>query len=474
MDCPICSFPVVDVRGLAAHFRHQSSTHPNYKQWQEDQRFNALVGGQDFVRCLECGHRAETLARHLKAVHGITAEEYRLKHPGGAIRAEKVTQNRQEAIKGGRASAAYAGTKKVQCPSCGQEHEVHKLSGVVPCPTCKPVKEPEVTPRKSLKGRVIPEETRQKMSANAGRWNAGLTKETHPSLTAAAEKMQTKVPWNKGLVAEGDVRVAEAARKLSMYVGGKRPWDNGLAANLTLVDFQPFMDAEGRVDHHKVVKVTGISWITVRKYIVDLGLAQTRKYIEDAADDRTIRLDKGVLEAFKLANGKVSIGKAMSVTGHAFTVIRRECERHGLPIAHKLLRQTLCLDAVSAALGGVSYEMEWKSWRFVNPLSGHRFRFDGYFPDVGLVVEFHGHQHYTFPNAFMIDESYLSVYEALRERDRVKKALIEAAPDLTYFEVTEDEPFTDAMYLRGRLKERGLLGQTPRASRARLTSTQTG
>jgi len=65
MNCPICSFPVADARGLAGHFRHQSPTHPDYKQWQEDQRFDALVEGHDYVRCLVCNVRAETLARHL-------------------------------------------------------------------------------------------------------------------------------------------------------------------------------------------------------------------------------------------------------------------------------------------------------------------------------------------------------------------------------------------------------------------------
>jgi ribosomal protein L37AE/L43A len=397
------------------------------------------------------------LARHLKAVHGITAEEYRVLHPGALIRAQRVTQNRQEALKAGRASAAYEGTKKVVCPACGDEHEVHKLSGIVPCAACKTkVAEPRPPRASPLKGRPLSEATRQKMSENAGRWNKGLTKEMHPSLAAAAEKMQTKVPWNWGKTADLDAKVAETARKLRYYSGENRPWDNGLAAGLTLRDFQPFMDAEGRVDHHKVVEITGVSWVTVRKYIVDLGLVQTKKYIEDAADDRTIRLDKEVLEAFKLGNGKVSIGKAMSVTGHAFKVIQRECERHRLETFHRHIRQTLCLDAVSAALGGVPYEMEWKAWRFTNPKTGHRFRFDGYFPDLGLVVEFHGHQHYTFPNAFMPDEGYLSEYEALRERDRVKRALIEAAPDLTYFEVTEDEPYMDVSYLRGRLYGLGI------------------
>jgi hypothetical protein len=214
------------------------------------------------------------------------------------------------------------------------------------------------------------------------------------------------------------------------------------------------MDVDGKVDHHRIVEATGVSWVTVRKYIVDLGLAQTRRYIEDVADNRTIRIDKGVLEGFKLGNGKVSIGKAMSVTGHAFKTIQRECERHGLPTAHRLIRQTLCLDAVSEALGGLPYEMEWRDRRFMSGKNAF-FRFDGYFPDLGLVVEFHGHQHYTFPNVFMPDEGYLSEYEALRERDRIKRGLIESAHDLTYFEVTEDEPYTDAVYLRGRLMECG-------------------
>ena len=46
---------------------------------------------------------------------------------------------------------------------------------------------------------------------------------------------------------------------------------------------------------------------------------------------------------------------------------------------------------------------------------------------------------------------------ALRERDRIKRELVEAAPDLTYFEVREDEPYTSVDYLKGRLRERGLI-----------------
>jgi len=508
LECPVCSSPVADARGLAAHFRHQADTHPDYKEWKSDQRWEGKVEGEDFVRCLECGHRAGTLARHLKAAHGITADDYRAKHGDVLIRPSKVTEKRRAAIQKGRTTSdSYEGVKNVLCPSCGQEHEVHKLSGAVPCPECKEAEankrweglsEPAdyvtclacglqaeslvshlqhehpgyrerhpdalvialnsaVRDKTALKGVGLSAETRQKMSENAGRWNKGLTKVTHPSLARAAEKMQGRASWSKGLTAAEDPRLAETARKLRMYVGDARPWDNGLAANLTLADFKPFMDTEGQVDHHKVMEVTGIAWVTVRKYIVDLGLAQTRRYIEEAAEDRTIRLDKALLEEFKLGNGKVSIGKAMSVTGHAFKVIKRECLRHGLPTFHRRIRQTLCMDAVAAALGGLGYEMEWSSMRFTNPPTGRRFRFDGYFPDVGLLCEFQGHQHHTFPNAYMIDESYLPEYEALRERDRIKRELIEAAPDLIYFEVREDEPYTDEMYLRGRLHQLGLV-----------------
>jgi hypothetical protein len=113
------------------------------------------------------------------------------------------------------------------------------------------------------------------------------------------------------------------------------------------------------------------------------------------------------------------------------------------------------MDVLSAALGGLPYEMEWRSRRFMSAKNAF-YRFDALFPNLNLVVEFHGHQHYTFPNAFMPDESYLPVYEAQRERDRIKRGMIEDAPDLTYLEITEDEPYTEVMYLRGRLSQAGI------------------
>lgn len=57
-----------------------------------------------------------------------------------------------------------------------------------------------------------------------------------------------------------------------------------------------------------------------------------------------------------------------------------------------------------------------------------------------------------------MDDSYESEYLALRERNRIKRELIEAAPDLM-FEVREDEPYDDPSYLRGRLVELGAVSR---------------
>jgi hypothetical protein len=284
-----------------------------------------------------------------------------------------------------------------------------------------------------------------------------LTKETDARVAAQAAKMEGREPWSKGLTKEVDPRLQATADKLKQYVGDDWPWDNGLRADLTLWDFLPFLDEEGKVDRRLVVDYTGLSWVTLRKYMADLSLETSNRYIKERAENATIRLDKETLQQYALKNGKVSIAKAMRGTGHCFSVVARECERNGLETFHRRIRQTLCMEAVSEALGGISYVMEWERVKFSNPKTGRRFRFDGYFEACKLVVEFHGHQHYMFPNAFLPDESYEQEYLAMRWRDRVKREMIEADPVLVYMEIREDEPFEDVGYLRGRLLEMGVL-----------------
>jgi len=247
-----------------------------------------------------------------------------------------------------------------------------------------------------------------------------------------------------------------SAQKLSMYKGEKRHWDNGLKASLTFDCFKPYLDKEGKVDRRAAERGLGYTWATIFKYMKDISIETSMMYVEQRAEDQIIRLEKEQLSLYKLKNGKVSIGRAMVGLGHSFPVIKRECIRHDLPTFHQRISQTLCLSAVSEALGGLSWKEEWKSYRFKSPFTGYRFRFDGFFPDINLIVEFHGHQHWMFPNAFM-SEKHEDRYLRGREYDRIKKRMIEESPDLTYFCLREDEPFQSPDYIRGRLYQAGIL-----------------
>jgi len=502
MDCSICGFTVSNARGLVAHFRHQSDTHPDYKEWSEEQKWKDKTEGVDFVRCRECGFRSKSLARHLKSAHGFTADEYREKHGADApTRCNSTEAKRRAGIKAAHARTDRKGqTKTVACTGCGVDTEIALFASAstAVCGACRDSvwegkSEPEdfvtcldcghraenltshvtnahpdyrdrhpdavmvalrsaVRDKEALRGRTLSSEVRAKMSANAGRWNKGLTKETHPSLRSASEKMRTKVPWSKGLTAMTDERLQQTVAKLKLYVGESRPWSNGLKADLTLEDFQPFLDDEGCVDRRAIVEATGLSWRTIFTYMQSLDLETSDKYIRERSEDQIIRLDREVLEQWALGNGKISVARVMRDTGHSFSVVKRECARHGLETFTRNGEQTLVLDAISEALGGKPYQMEWESMRFTNPATGRRFKFDGYFPDVGLVVEYHGHQHYIFPNAWHYKPEHKEAWHAMLERDRIKKEMVEASSDLTYLEVRFDDPLTSVDFYRGLLR----------------------
>jgi predicted transcriptional regulator len=516
--CPVCNLSVSGEKGLSLHFAHRQKAndikHIEYQQQQELAYWANKIENEDYVICKICGYKSDSIVTHLTKTHKITAGNYRNQVGQDAlVRSFVATRNMSEAAKN-RKDTGKGATKDITCPDCqivwvGSKFlvpETHDLR----CQSCKQkaedakwvnLKEPEdyctckecgyraeslishlqhnhpdywqkypeaivvalksaIRDKTELRGKSLSDETKQKMSNNAGRWNKGLTKETDSRVAVMSEHMQNRPSWNKGLSAETDIRLQQTVAKLKIYYAENgHPWDNGLAANLTLSDFQPFMDTEGRIDMWAVVQATGFSDVTIRKYVLDLGLVLSNKYIKQAALDRTIRLEKEELEKYKLQNGKVMIGRAMVGLGHNYDVIKRECDRHGLETYHSHISQTICLDAVSKALGGVSYEQEWISRRFVNPKTGWMFKFDGYYPSINLIVEFHGCQHYTFPNHYMPNENYEHLYLEMRERDRIKRDMIQSSPDLTYFEVLEDEPYDNPDYLKGRLVQAGVLSK---------------
>jgi Zn ribbon nucleic-acid-binding protein len=369
---------------------------PSCKARDEAAAWHGKVEGEEYVTCRLCGHRAESLVSHIRSKH----PEHEGQYEGDVI-------SRRSAIRD----------------------------------------------KATLKGRTLSAETRAKMSASAG-WNRGLTKEIDERVAHAAAAMKGRVPWSKGHTKADHPSLRSTSDKLSKITGAARSWSNGLAADLSNVDFTPYLDETGAVDRKTMAEELGLSEPTITKYMEAAGLRLSTRYVDARAERQTIRLERADLEKHTLGNGKVVIAQAMAALGRDFKVIKRECERHGLETFSHRLRQTLCLDAVSRALGGVAYEQEWSPRRFTNPSTGHRFRFDGFFPSHNLIVEFHGYQHYVFPSVYIKRDE---LYFALQERDRIKENMIHADPVLRYFLVREDEPYADPAYLRGRLMDEGVL-----------------
>ena len=197
-----------------------------------------------------------------------------------------------------------------------------------------------------------------------------------------------------------------------------------------------------------------IPWQACQRYMSTYGLetsdVNVRARLKASGDrfrEETIRIEKKTLLPYALKNGKISCARASAGLGFSTGVVSREIKRNGLVVARGRVKQAACMQAVSQALGGMSWKDEWQSRRFITE-KGYMFKFDGYYPEVSLVVEFHGHQHFVFPNAFHKTEAQ---YLAARARDQHKRELIRGAEDLSYLEVRYDEPFDDVMYLRGRL-----------------------
>jgi len=422
---------------------------------------------ETLVSCLICGHQAQTLARHLKAAHGITADAYREQFPEARIRSEVCESNRRAAISKAHAEKPRKGLRKaVTCP-CGVVHEVAATSASkdLRCPACKArdkASKPKVRKPSPLKGRKLSAETRAKMSASAG-WNRGLTKETDERVARAAAGMKGRKSWSKGLTKGDHPSLRSTAEKLSaLKTGG--PCTNGLKADLSQVDFTPFLDATGAVDRRAMAEELGFCEPTITAYMESLGLRLSTKYVgarveRDKADGRfhemsrksaevtRVVLTAEQLEPYRQVNGRVVLAHAMRGLGHTATTIRKECVRLGLPVRVHALRQILCLEAVKDVLG-TPYEMEWSPRKFTNPKTGHRFRFDGFFPSHNLIVEFHGYQHWTFPSVYIQDRI---LFDAMVERDAEKARQVVDDGRYHLLVIREDEPYTDPEYLRHRL-----------------------
>ena len=385
--CPVCTQSFRTPKGLPNHFRHRrdagDALHIAYEADQEDARWADLAEGRDYVRCLECGHRTVTLARHLKGEHGITADQYRAKHGAGVpIRCDALKAKRGVAIS---ARPITKGEQKsVVCPTCGGTWEGSKYLGTVHdlrCPVCR---------EREWEGKSEPQDfvTCRVCGHRAENLTSHITKE-HPALIGTYRET-----YPMALLWASSVKVSRASLR---------------------------------------------------------GIRRSPQFRKRVSLGKTLSLSYGALSRFRLQSGKVSLGGATSGLGHSYRVLRRECLRNGLKYHNCLVSQDKFLSILSRILGCDPHQ-EWSSDQFVNPRTGRRFKFDGYWESHNLLVEFQGYQHRVYPNRFHhTEDDFIDA----QWRDGEKRRQV-AVGAYRYLEVHDNEPWGDETYLRERLVALGI------------------
>ena len=457
--CPVCGQMVDGVRGLAIHFRYRrenlDEAHAAYSAKQEDAKWVGKVEGQDYVVCLECGHRTATLGRHLVGEHGVTAADYRKKHGANVrIRCDRLTEFRSKAAKGRRGGFGKGETKETVCVTCGGARVVSKFfaTGMHDgrCETCQ-AKDAAVVDAARWAGKSEPQDfvtclvcgyRAESLVSHLQHHHAGYRDQNPNALVVALCS-----PIRDKTAIKGVPRSLEFRRKVSV----------AKTLPISKADFDLFRDNKGTLDLREMALQMGCTVHTLRAHLKALGLPlrTTRKYRLRAQEKARIPVTVGQLAPFKLKNDKISLARAVVGLGLNFLTLKAKCRQLGLPWAHGNVAQHKCLLAVGAALGGMPYKEEWNFVDFVNPKTGCRFKFDGFFQSLGLLVEFQGCQHYTFPNKFMRSESYRAHWEEMVSRDQAKREMALAA-GMLYLEIREDEPYTNVAYLRGRLAQLGI------------------
>lgn len=389
--CPVCFKTFPTQHGVSTHFRHRreagDSAHIAYEAAREDARWTHLTEGVDYVRCLECGHRTVTLARHLKGDHGITADQYRAKYGADApIRCAVLKAKRGAAISA--RPIVKGDVKAVTCPSCGTSWQGSKYLGTVHDLRCDACRE-----REDWSGKTDP-------------WDYV----TCQVCGYRAENLTSHVQ---------NIHPELVGKYRDVYPGGR------------------MVSIASRVRDKSVLR----------------GMRRSEAFRRKVSQGKMQYLPRGVLQHYVLGNGKVSLGLAVVGLGRCYAYLRRECRRHGLQFHNMLLSQGRLLGLLFKILGCNPHQ-EWSSDQFLNPRTGRRFKFDGYFPSVNLLVEFHGYQHWTYPNRYHhTEDDFLD----LQWRDGEKRRQVQASGTFKYLEVREDDPWQDESYLRGRLQSAGVI-----------------
>jgi len=98
------------------------------------------------------------------------------------------------------------------------------------------------------------------------------------------------------------------------------------------------------------------------------------------------------------------------------------------------------------------YKQEWTSKNFKSNVN-RPFRFDGYFQDLKLIVEFNGYQHYVFPNVWI---KHKKDFLELKNRDKIKEEMVKKFGNYLYLKIQENESYDNIKYIKKRLEEIGV------------------
>lgn len=139
------------------------------------------------------------------------------------------------------------------------------------------------------------------------------------------------------------------------------------------------------------------------------------------ASERAYGWSREDLLRFQDEQGRVIVAEAALAFGASPATVLLYCRSLGLPTRNRLAWQRVVLDQAAKALNA-SYEWEWSDDRLRNPETGRPFNYDGYFPDINLIVEAHGDQHFRYSESW---HSSLERFHELRERDATKKRMAE-------------------------------------------------
>lgn len=118
--------------------------------------------------------------------------------------------------------------------------------------------------------------------------------------------------------------------------------------------------------------------------------------------------------------GRVKLNKILHKTGCSYQTIVKYLKKYDINYQHKHVLEILILNKLTKILG-IDYKNEktFKQIYKFDSLNRKRLcRYDGYFEKYNLIVEFHGYQHFIFPNHY---HKTIEQFKKYKENDKFKK-----------------------------------------------------